>query len=235
MEMPVNLVLLPGMDGTGELFQPLVDALPDSMRVLVVRYPLDQLRSYADLMNLVQDAVPDGESFLLLAESYSVPLAIRFAATHPPNLKGLIVCAGFAASPVKGWRRAICSLFTPVWFRLSLPVFVLRYFLVGWDASAPLLAEVRGAVASVSAKVLAARLREVLACDVRAELSRVSVPVLYVRALRDRLVSGSSCVEIQRALPHTVVGEIDGPHLILQREPDRVAAIVLDFLREGSI
>ena len=33
------LVLLPGMDGTGDLFAPLLSALPPALRTIVVRYP----------------------------------------------------------------------------------------------------------------------------------------------------------------------------------------------------
>lgn len=36
---PCVLVLLPGMDGTGELFAPLIEALRPDVTAVVVRYP----------------------------------------------------------------------------------------------------------------------------------------------------------------------------------------------------
>jgi hypothetical protein len=49
----------------------------------------------------------DSEPFVLLAESFSTPVAIRVAAENPTNLKGLILCAGFATSPVSGLPRML--------------------------------------------------------------------------------------------------------------------------------
>ena len=36
---PITLVLLPGIDGSGELFAPFVEALGPQVPVVVVRYP----------------------------------------------------------------------------------------------------------------------------------------------------------------------------------------------------
>jgi len=35
---------------------------------------------------------------VILAESFSAPIAIRLAAEAPPNLKALVICAGFIES-----------------------------------------------------------------------------------------------------------------------------------------
>ena len=49
--MTVSLVLLPGLDGTGELFQPLLRALPNELQPIVLSYPnrdqLDRSRARA--------------------------------------------------------------------------------------------------------------------------------------------------------------------------------------------
>jgi hypothetical protein len=39
--------------------------------------------------------------------------------------------------------------------------------------------------------------------------------------------------EIQAILPQTAVVEVDGPHLVLQREPKRSAEIVARFMDES--
>jgi pimeloyl-ACP methyl ester carboxylesterase len=78
--------------------------------------------------------------------------------------------------------------------------------------------------------VLVSRIREVLACDVRQEASRIGVPVLYIRAKRDRLVASSCLEELRAVLPRMFVVEIDGPHLILQCEPLKAAKAILRFL-----
>ena len=43
------LVLLPGMDGTGDLFAPLLSALSPALRTIVIRYPSDRPLGYAEL------------------------------------------------------------------------------------------------------------------------------------------------------------------------------------------
>jgi len=50
----MRLLLLPGMDGTGLLFEPLVKALPPSLTAHVVAYPTDQHLGYNELLQLIQ-------------------------------------------------------------------------------------------------------------------------------------------------------------------------------------
>jgi pimeloyl-[acyl-carrier protein] methyl ester esterase len=106
-----KLVLLPGMDGTGNLFADFVEALPDTFEVEVVHYPNNVCLSYTELMTFVQSAAPPSEPFVLVAESFSTPLAIQYAATNPPDLRGLVICAGFVTTPLQGWRRFLARLF----------------------------------------------------------------------------------------------------------------------------
>ena len=71
-----RLVLLPGMDGTGDLFADFVSALPDGFETGIVRYPTEIFLSYSELMPLVQSLAPASEPFVLVAESFSTPLAL---------------------------------------------------------------------------------------------------------------------------------------------------------------
>jgi hypothetical protein len=74
-------------------------------------------------------------------------------------------------------------------------------------------------------------LREVLACEVRADLNQVAVPILYLQAKSDRLV-GASCLEdVRRIKPQVMVASLEGPHLLLQCEPQRTAEAVVQFVR----
>jgi pimeloyl-ACP methyl ester carboxylesterase len=229
-----KLVLLPGLDGTGELFSEFVAALAGEFEIATLRYPAEQCLSYAELEDFVQAACPISGPFVLLAESFSTPLAIKYAASNPGSLEGLVLCAGFATSPVRGWRRFLSSLLAPLMFHVPLPNLAAKLWLVGPDASPSLLAAVRSAVSSVQSRVLAARLRAVLGCDVRAELGRVAVPILYIQAQQDRLVSPSCLEELRRIKPQMVVAALEGPHLLLQREPRRAAETVVRFVLSGS-
>jgi pimeloyl-[acyl-carrier protein] methyl ester esterase len=56
------------------------------------------------------------------------------------------------------------------------------------------------------------------------------VPILYIRAKRDRLVGMASLDEIRQIRPETDVVVVDGPHLLFQREPQWTGEIVVEFV-----
>lgn len=224
-----RLVLLPGMDGTGELFAGFVAALPTEIETTVVRYPPHQPSTYADLFSLVSDSTSGLEHFVVLGESFSAPLAVRLAALRPRNLAGLVICVGFVRNPLPNWEFLIKVLARPTIFRLPLPHFVLEYYLTGPAAPSDLKQKVHRAVRAVSPRVLAGRVREILGCDVREDLARVKVPIMYLQATGDRLV-GSRCFdEIRKIHPCSVLVSFPGPHMILQREPHLCANAVVEF------
>ena len=227
-----TLVLLPGLDGTGDLFNGFIAVLPSGFQVITVRYPTAESLSYAQLATMVRDATPASDPFVLVAESFSTPLAIQIAAEGLPKMKALVLCAGFATSPVRGWRRFLVSALGPILVRLPLPDFLAKRFLVGSDAPIELARTVRTAISSVTATVLTDRLRNVFACDVRTAFAKVRIPILYLQARRDQLVEAASLEEIRQIQPTTTVADIDGPHLLLQRRPMEAFNAIEKFLHQ---
>ncbi len=221
------------MDGTSELFAPFVAALPKDFEPISIRYPVDRFLSYAQLEILVRSACPVSESFYLIAESFSCPLAIQYAATRPEMLKALVLCSGFSTSPIRHWRW-IVSLFAPLIFRIRTPKFAIRRWLIGPDSPASLASMAQTAISSVAPDVLCRRLQAVMACDVRAAASQIAVPVLHIRANQDRLVKRNSLEELQRITPRFSVAVLDGPHLILQSKPQQAIKEVVQFLRSSG-
>lgn len=218
------------MDGTGKLFRDFVDALPAEFEALTVSYPPDRCMPYSSLLPMVLDSCPKDEPFVILAESFSTPLAILCGARNLPNLSGVVICAGFATSPVKGWRRWVCGLLTPLFFRIPLPEIAVRRWLLGEDAPLSLLDSARVTISSVHPKVLVKRLGAVLACNTLDALSRVSVPMLYIQAAKDRIVGVRCLEEMLQIRPDLKVERIDGPHLLVQRRPQRVAETAARFI-----
>jgi pimeloyl-ACP methyl ester carboxylesterase len=171
---------------------------------------------------------------VLLAESFSTPIAVRIAATRPSNLRALVICAGFVAPPVRGSLRLLLSLLAPALFRFGVPDLVISSLLLGRTGSRTQIQSVRAAISSVSPRVLSRRLRAVLECDEVAELGKVDVPILYIVADKDRLVGESSVATILRTRPDASVARINGSHLILQTEPQRAADTLVSFLQHDS-
>jgi pimeloyl-ACP methyl ester carboxylesterase len=138
------LVLRPGLDGTGELFLDFIAALPESWTATTVTYPTDTFLQYADLRPFVRAAVPQLERFVLVAESFSTPLAVWYAATVPPNLAAVVICTGFVGNPVDGWSGAVKALAKPWLFRLRPPRAIVEDFLLGQNAPSDLLQKLIG-------------------------------------------------------------------------------------------
>ena len=88
--MTVSLVLLPGLDGTGNLFQPLLKELPEELEPIGVSYRVWEFLNYSALRDLVLQRVPAGRPFVLLGESFSGPVAVLAAATRPQWLLGVL-------------------------------------------------------------------------------------------------------------------------------------------------
>jgi pimeloyl-[acyl-carrier protein] methyl ester esterase len=225
-----TLVLLPGMDGTGGLFAPFIEALPSPYNAIPAAYPRDAKLDYSELVSLAITFLPASEPFILVAESFSSPIAIELAAKKPPNLRALILCAGFASSPLRGWARRLLQLLGPPYSRLHLPSFLVRRVLVGPGAPEALVDAVRNAISAVHPEVLHSRLEITAGCDVRAELAQVRVPILYLQAEHDRIVPSRCLNEVRRIKPAIAVATIDGPHLLLQTKPQQAVETIVKFL-----
>jgi hypothetical protein len=129
----------------------------DTFAATTVGYPADKVLSYSELRPFVNAAVPKVEPFVLLAESFSTPLALEFAASNPPNLTAVVICAGFVFKPIADWPQLAKAVAQPWLFRLSVPRCILEYFLVGRDAPRSLIQELRQVLRFVSPQVLSGR------------------------------------------------------------------------------
>ena len=228
--MLMKLLLLPGMDGTGELFSDLRDALSGGFSSIVIKYPPNKKLSFYELAKLVQKHFPTDEEFIIVAESFSVPVAIMCAVESPINLKALVLSAGFIVNSIKGLNRYIVWILIPIFLRLPLPKSLLKIWLIGGNANSILSSKVKTIVSSVQKSVLIDRLKSILKCDVRKEIGEIKIPILYIRAKNDRLIDKSCYEKIKAANSNVELLELDGPHFILQKEPTKSAKIIMKFI-----
>jgi pimeloyl-[acyl-carrier protein] methyl ester esterase len=94
------VVLLPGMDGSGLLFADFIEALGPDVDAKVVAYPPDRVLGYPELTVLARAELPSDRPFVLLAESFSGPVAVALAALRPPGLRALVLACSFVRSPI---------------------------------------------------------------------------------------------------------------------------------------
>jgi pimeloyl-[acyl-carrier protein] methyl ester esterase len=219
---PPTLVLLPGLDGTGDLFAPLTEGLPKSLSTRVVRYETDCC-SYTDCVIAARSALPVDQPFVLLGESFSGPVAAALAAESPAGLIGLIFCASFIRSP----SSLLTALKPLVEFGPAIrpPAMLMAAFLLGRFETP----ELRERMIQTIERVPAATLENRLLAETHAA-RRIQVPCVYLEASDDRLVSASSVREVTAAVPHLQTQKINGPHFLLQANPVDSAAAILAFV-----
>src|SRR5947199_4963580 len=193
-----TIILLPGMDGSGSLFEDFIASLPSGVEAMVVKYPPDRALDYAELEALARAALPIQGPFLLVGESFS-GLTVALAASSPVGLRGLVLVCSFVRSPIALPRvlHPLISLL-PVWL---VPIQIAAAILLGRFQTAALCARLKSVMATVRPAVWRARLRAVLSADVTGHLSNVKVPVLYLRAENDRVVPLSAFELIAHLLP----------------------------------
>ena len=224
--MSDHLVLLPGLDGTGQLFRWFLEAKPVRFTVDVKEYPLDAV-SYDELESQLSSDLPEQQPFWLLAESFSGPLAVRLGAQGLSGLLGIILVCSFVRSPRPFWLRVLpLSLLC----RLPAPLLAIRWAFAGLRASPEVVREAAAVHRRVEPSVAAARLGLIADVDESARLGRCTIPMLYLQARRDRLVLGSSARHVQRIKPETDLTQLDASHLLLQTAPVSAWSAIEHFI-----
>ncbi|MEX0653020.1 MAG: alpha/beta hydrolase [Phycisphaeraceae bacterium] len=229
-----RLVILPGLDGTGLLWQPWVEVLPGGLRRQVFAYPPDRLLGYEALTRWVVERI-EGEAeepVVLVGESFGGPLALRVAAALGGRVKAVVLVATFGWAPLWPWACRAMSLVV----RWAPPrAGVLRFALGDGWTPAWLVALAQEAVGRVDRRVLAARVRAVAAVRSDAVLRELATPLMYVRAERDRLVGPGSVARLRRVRPDMHVACFDTPHLVAQHEPAATWSAVDGWVRSLAV
>ncbi|HJR74136.1 MAG TPA: alpha/beta fold hydrolase [Luteimonas sp.] len=221
----MRAVLLPGMDGTGELLTEFAVALAPEFEAIVVAYPNEVALDYAALTELAAERLPRDEPFLLIAESFSGPIAIELAARKPEGLIGLVLCASFAKVPKSPMLRAFEAILR-TFPSTKLPVGLAMPWLMGRWSTRDWARRVRDAVRNVSAGAMRARLSAVADVDVTRLIPQIDCPLLYLKPSRDRLIGDAGWRAIRDLSRNAVCIEIEGPHFLLQAKPLECAAAV---------
>ena len=221
-----KIYLLPGLDGTGLLFAPLLGRLPAGA-AQVVRYPFDHSESWEALVDVVRDQVDTGAPFVLFAESFSGPVAVRFLRACGERCVGLLACATFLSNPAPVGLRVATLPGVSRLVPARPPRWAVRRLLLSRRAPVELVGSVARVISTVPAATVARRLR--LVRGLAAAPTRLPMPVVYVRGDQDRLVGARSEAEFLRAIPGATGRRAGGPHLLAQENPGAVAALLLDL------
>lgn len=220
----MKILILPGLDGTAAFLSEVVELLDSKHEVTAVRYATD-LHRYQDLETRVEAVLPVDE-YIIVAESFSGPLAAMIAAKNPNGLRGVVFVATFAKTPIQV-PAFLTYLFYIAPTKSRLLIRLAQPFLMGRWSTPEFTTKFRQVICTVPTSIIAGRLREVLKVDVVKQLKDIVVPTIYLAARNDRLISSKMASDFDR--PAHTVFEIEGPHFLLQANAKESAEHILDF------
>jgi len=224
------LVLLSGMDGTGELFTEFLSYYDEDH--LVISLSKSGPQDYVTLASVINKQLPT-EDYILLAESFSGGIVPELLKLNPSYLKGVIFVASFLSTRNK-YLLSIAK-FLPIKALASAPLSNVFYKLLffGKSASKELLSKFVCVIKSISNQVLKDRL-EVMSTQQLPQIT-FDIPSIYVRALSDSLISPQKAREFTKVFTNINYIEIEGPHFILQVQPKESALLVNQFVQSGML
>lgn len=224
-----SIVLLPGLDGTGELFAPLVDSLPERVNPITVSYPRDSCKTYAELKGVVMPYLPMDQPFFILGESFSGPLSVIIADDRPEGLMGIMLCATFIKNPfisLQSWMK-IFSI-API-YRLW-PLLISLRARIGGENFRDIAELALGAIKSVNPDVISHRVKSILSVNVENEFKECPYPVLYLMAGGDNLIKRHNYKGIKALKKDVKLAVVDTLHFVLQLEPEKSGRVLTEFM-----
>ncbi len=223
-----TLVLLPGLDGTGLVFEPLLEHLPGTIDPIMVRYPDDKPTSFQEHIDFARAQLPKDKPFVLLAESFSGPIGLQLIADPPTNLAGVIFVATFERYPKPFLLDLARLLPQGLLLKLFVTNLICRFFCLG-SAGRDAVVLFQKVLASVKLSVLSQRLKILAELPPPPEAG-FGGPCLYLQASHDRLVPERAAARLQRHLPQMQLEQIPGPHIILLAQPAAGARAISSFI-----
>jgi pimeloyl-ACP methyl ester carboxylesterase len=235
MNKQIQVILLPGLHGSGALFSPIIAAAPAWATPVAVDYPNTIAADYEAISRYAERFIDFSRPFLLIGESFSGPVALHIAAAQPEQLLGVVLSASFITNPRPLLALLISQERVAKLLSLPIPPGLLQWLLLGKNAAEKLAKQTANAIALAGPAVLAARLDLIVRSDLRATLSRCLAPALYFRAVHDRLVSEKSAREVARCYPKTKIVAVESGHFLLQTCPQQCWQEIETFLDEIGI
>jgi pimeloyl-ACP methyl ester carboxylesterase len=239
------LVVVPGLAGGFELLGPLLQALARDFQVISY-----QLRGEDDPFALRQrfgmvDLVEDLNEFLdwfglerppVLGVSFGGVLALELAVRRPQRLEALMI-QGVGPRFEPGLLQRVAGQVLALYPLPADNPFVNQFFNLFFGSRqkpGPLFVFVTRRCWQTDQGVMAHRFQLVEHLDFAGRLGRVRVPALVMAGERDLLVSAQGLEELAQGLERSRAVRLPGcGHLAFATHPERVAAEVKNFLRNG--
>jgi pimeloyl-ACP methyl ester carboxylesterase len=210
-----TVVLVPGMDGTGQLFYRQVPLLARSYRVATYALrdraaTMDVL--VADLASVIETVAPGDRRAIVVGESFGGALAMAFALARPEQVSGLVILNSFPYfAPQLRLRLAALGLGVLPWGAMGLVRRLTAFRLHSPHTHREEIRRFMELTARASRDGYLGRLQLLMQYDVRDRLSELRLPTLFLAAERDHLVPSVAQARYMAArVPGSVVRVLEG-------------------------
>lgn len=236
------LLLLNGIGGNVEMWEPLARRLPGRRLVMLdmpgtgqsapLQVPL-RMAGYARLVVRLLDQLGLGRVDVL-GYSWGGALAQELARTAPSRVRSLVLAAtipGLGGRPPAPWVIALMA--TPARYYSRTYLRVVAPLVFGSDP-----AQADGASGEArrrnppTMRGYTQQLYAISGWSSRRWLRRLSVPALVLAASRDPLVPARNARILSQAIHGARLHVIEGGHLFLLERPGEAASVITAFLRE---
>lgn len=233
------LVLVPGMDGTGELFYRQLPTLTRDHRVATYRLrdaATEMQTLIDDLAGIVASVSPGGTPATIVGESFGGALAMSFAVHRPELVDELVVLNSFPHFvPQVRLRMALHGLRVLPWGAMGLvrraTAFRMHSRFTGRAEIRRFLELSRG----ITKEGYLNRLRVLRRYDLRGRLGEIRARTLFLAAERDHLVpSVDQATRMAAKVPNARLRILEGHGHICLIAPDLDLAALLDEWRRKS-
>ncbi|MDO6527214.1 alpha/beta hydrolase [Motilimonas sp. 1_MG-2023] len=219
----MKVILLPGMDGTGLLFEPLAQQLSRRLDVEVV--PLNDVSgdSYVELAQQIAKGI-QGEKIILVAESYSGRIAYELCHILGERIVKVIFVASFISRPSSIARL---SVLVPASFIQSkfMPDWLLNVSCFSGLGSQAQISLVNRAIDQAGSLKLKRRLSMMAVMDTPRD--HLAIQAVYIRPIQDRLVDASAVHVLAKVFTQLDIEKVAGGHFIALAQPEECANIIL--------
>ena len=219
------LVLVPGMDGTGQLFYRQTPSLSESFRTATYA-----LRSNArtmdtlvdDLACVIDTVAPETRRAVVVGESFGGALAMSFALARPEQVSALVVLNSFPYfAPQFRLRLARYGLALLPWGAMPLIRRATAFRLHSAHTHREEVRRFMELTASADREGYINRLQLLMSYDIRDRLRELQPPALFLAAEQDHLVPAIQQARLMVSrVPHGTLRVLHGHGHICLIAPD---------------
>jgi pimeloyl-ACP methyl ester carboxylesterase len=226
------VILVPGMNGTGELFYRQVPRLERSYRVATysLREDADDLDLLAaDLARIVETVAPDDRCATVVGESFGGAVALTFALDYPERVRSLVILNSFAHfAPQFRLHLAIAGLGLLPWGMMPLVRHLTAFRLHSRHTHRAEVKQFIQLTTRASRDGYISRLKLLTRYDVRDRLHEIRRPTLFLASEKDHLVPAVAQARyMSDRVPGSVIRILEGHGHICLIAPDLDLAAIL--------